>query len=191
MNYNNKYIAWGITLAAVGGIMLLNRRKQTTPSLIKNNGGMAMNNYFADKEFAKSTTADKYGLTNEPSAEAWYNLHALRDNILNPAREALGYPIYITSGYRSGYLNSLVGGASNSQHTTGKAVDITAKNLARNRELFAILVQMGNFDQLIWEKGGEWIHVSYSPGGNRGQILAYNGKAYININNNWQGVINL
>lgn len=32
---NNKYIAWGITLAAVGGIVLLNRRKQTTPSLIK------------------------------------------------------------------------------------------------------------------------------------------------------------
>ena len=31
---DNKYIAWGITLAAVGGIILLNRRKQTTPSLI-------------------------------------------------------------------------------------------------------------------------------------------------------------
>ena len=184
----SKYYAWGITLAAVGGIWLLSRRKQTTPSLITNNGGMAMNNYFADKEFTYSETAKKYGLQNEPDLTTWDRLHALRDHVLNPAREILGKPIYITSGYRSGYLNSLVGGTSSSQHTTGEAVDITTKNLALNRELFGILVRLGNFDQLIWEKGGEWIHVSYSTR-NRGQILAYDGSRYADITNYWQQAI--
>lgn len=35
MSINSRYIAWGITLAAVGGIWLLNRRKQQAPSLIE------------------------------------------------------------------------------------------------------------------------------------------------------------
>lgn len=184
----SKYTAWAITLAAVGGAILLGRRKGLPVSLITREDGTIMKNYFGDKEFTYSETAKKYGIDNTPDDLAWQHIHELRDNVLNPAREQLGHPVYITSGYRSKALNSFVGGASNSQHLTGEAADITTKNHARNRELFAILAQMGNFDQLIWEKGGEWIHVSFRPSG-RGQMLSYNGSSYQNINNNWQNVV--
>lgn len=51
MSYNNKYIAWGITLVAVGGILLLNRRKQTTPSLINN--GMSLDYRTTNKKMPR------------------------------------------------------------------------------------------------------------------------------------------
>ena len=148
-----------------------------------------MKNYFGDKEFTQSDIAKKNGIDNTPDELTWQRIHELRDYVLNPAREQLGKPIYITSGYRSPKLNNLVGGASNSQHVTGEAADITTRNLARNRQLFAILAAMNNFDQLIWEKGGEWIHVSFRYGSGRGQMLSYDGKNYYNINNNWQNIV--
>lgn len=186
---NQQYIALGITFLAIGGAWLLGRKKSTQQSdvsLLNNND---MKNYFSDSEFTRSDTAKRLGIDNTPDENTWSRIHELRNYVLNPARYRLGKAIYITSGYRSPQLNKAVGGAANSQHVTGEAADITTKSLAGNRELFAILVQMGNFDQLIWEKGGEWIHVSFRRGGGRGQILAYDGKGYTNINNNWQNIV--
>ena len=176
------YIPAFLTIACVAAILAMKRKREQNISV--------MNNYFGNSEFTNSDTAKRLGIVNDPTDQAWSNLFALRDNILNPARRKLSRPIYITSGYRSPELNAAVGGASNSQHTTGEAVDITTRNLALNKRLFAILAKM-NFDQLIWEKGGEWIHVSYrhDPTTNRGQMLAYNGTSYQNINNNWQTII--
>lgn len=147
-----------------------------------------MNNYFADKEFIASSKAKELGIDNTPDAATWERLHALRDKILNPARYHLGRAIYITSGYRCPQLNAAVGGAADSQHVKGEAVDITTRSLAKNRDLFRILVQLGNFDQLIWENGGDWIHVSYRPFA-RGEMLSFDGNYYTNINNNWQTAI--
>lgn len=190
MSKLSTYSAWVVTIAAVaGGLWLLRRGRNSTPTLVTNKDGETMRNYFADKEFTQSTTAKKYGINNEPDALTWQRIYELRDYILNPARAKLGKPIYITSGYRSDALNKLVGGENNSQHKSGEAADITTKNLARNRELFSILAQLGNFDQLIWEKGGDWIHVSFRYGGNRGQMLAYDGNGYKNINYDWQTAI--
>ena len=133
--------------------------------------GIITSNYFSDKELYISNTAKKNGIDNTPSDEAWKNLYALRDNILNPAREELGSCIYINCAYRCPKVNSLVGGVANSQHTTGQAADITTKSIEKNKELFEIIVKQGLFDQLIWEGNGSWIHVSYSNK-KRGQLLA-------------------
>ena len=189
-NRSSNITAWAITLAAAFGAYYVWKRgrQSNPPSLIIDTNNSNMKNYFGDKEFTRSTTAEERGISNEPDAATWQRIHALRDNILNPARANLGHPIYITSGYRSPYLNSLVGGAANSQHVTGEAADITTRDLTLNRALFEILVKLGNFDQLIWEKGGEWIHVSFRPVG-RGQMLAYDGSKYTPINNNWQNVV--
>ena len=187
MSKTSTYSAWGVAIAcAVGAYIVLKRGRDTIPTLL-NNGDMK--NYFGDSEFTNSTKAKQLGIKNIPTADDWTRIYALRDNILNPARQQLGYAVYITSGYRSPELNKAVGGAANSQHTTGEAADITTKWRTRNKKLFAILAQLGNFDQLIWEKGGEWIHVSYRPGANRGEMLAYDGSSYRNINNNWQTAI--
>ena len=180
---NSNKIAWIVTLAAVGGAWLLNRRGGSI--LSRYNG---MKNYFSNSEFTNSSIAKQNGIRNNPDAATWGRIYLLRDNVLNPAREALGQPIYITSGYRCPRLNALVGGASNSQHVTGEAADLDTRSLDGNKRLFTILAQMGNFDQLIWEKGGEWIHVSFTTTP-RGEMLAYNGNYYTNINNTWQNLM--
>ena len=148
-----------------------------------------MKSYFTIAELCASDTAKKYGIDNTPTDEARYNLQQLINNVLDPARRRLGKAIYVSSGYRSPELNRKVGGVSNSQHQYGLAADITARDM---NKLFAILVSLGNFDQLIWEhpKSSKWIHVSYNPAGaNRAQILDYNGKQYTNIANNWQAYL--
>ena len=151
--------------------------------------GSITGNYFTDDELTHSDTADRLGLDNTPSSSTLRKLHALRDAVLNPARKKLGSFIRVNCAYRSPAVNSAVGGTSNSQHLTGEAADITAGSIPRNRELFRILVSLGNYDQLIWEKGGQWIHVSYKIGSGRKQLLAYDGKKYTNITNNWEGAI--
>ena len=124
-------------------------------------------------------------IPNVPSAEEIANLKELVVNVLQPAREIYGKSITITSGYRSAEVNRRVGGATNSQHTKGEAVDIKCED---NSELFNIIRQL-DFDQLLWEFGNDiqpqWIHVSYKKNGNRKDILKakkINGKTtYIKI----------
>ena len=124
-------------------------------------------------------------IPNVPSAEEIANLKELVVNVLQPAREIYGKPITVTSGFRSKEVNAHVGGAVNSQHTKGEAVDITCDD---NSELFDIIRQL-DFDQLLWEFGNDiqpkWIHVSYKKNGNRREMLKakkVNGKtAYIKI----------
>lgn len=174
-----------VLIAAVAVIVLIvfyARMKQS----IK---GALSGNYFSDDELIASETAKKLGLDNTPSEATWKKLHALRDHVLNPAREQLGSYIRVNCAYRSEAVNAAVGGVSNSQHKTGEAADITAGSKIKNRELFKILVSLNNYDQLIWEKDGSWIHVSHRASGNRGQILAYNGSKYVDIKSNWEGVI--
>ena len=94
------------------------------------------------------------------------------------------------SGYRSPRVNQLVGGVANSQHLTGEAADIDGNSIANNRKIFQAIVENGVYDQLIWEKGGEWIHVSYKKNGaNRKSLLSYDGSKYQRINDNWENFI--
>lgn len=150
--------------------------------------GMLTNSYFTIDELCASETAKKNNIDNSPSPAISDNLQALIDNVLDPAREEFGSTVWVNSGYRSKQLNLLVGGVDDSQHTTGQAADITTKTKKGNQKLFTILVQQNNYDQIIWEGGGAWIHVSYNPNGqNRKQILAQNNNGtYSNIKTNWQ-----
>ena len=186
MNKNQKIIIISAAVSAMICVVLIivffQRMKQTIM-------GVVSNNYFTFYELYHSNTAIANGINNTPTPEARLNLLKLRENILNPAREKLGSAIWVNSGYRCPELNAEVGGSSTSDHMTGCAADLDTRSKKKNQELFAILVEMGNFDQLIWEGGGEWIHVSYRQSGNRGQILAQEGSRYPSIKNNWQTYI--
>jgi hypothetical protein len=59
--------------------------------------------------------------------------------ILQPLRDQIGVPLYVTSGYRGVYENAAAHGAEHSQHMLGEAVDI-ASNHHTPEELLAILV---------------------------------------------------
>ena len=123
--------------------------------------------YFKLKEFTDSITAKARGIENTPTPEAIANIELLVSNILDPAREKFGSPIKINSGYRTKELNKAVKGSDTSQHMRGQAADITSKD---NFRLFNLLKSLP-FDQLIWERGGQWVHVSYNEGYNRRMIM--------------------
>lgn len=115
--------------------------------------------YFSIGELTASVTAVRLGIDNTPSAEAVRNMTRLVDAVLDPAREQLGQPITVNSGYRCAALNSAVGGVPRSYHTAGRAADITTGNVEGNRKLLGILMSLPH-SELIWEKGGRWIHVA-------------------------------
>jgi hypothetical protein len=138
--------------------------------------------YFTLEELFHSDKAVSMGLDNDPrntlsvdnSEIIITNITRLVVEVLDPARELLGKPISVSSGYRNDKLNKAVGGANTSQHLLGEAADITCYN---NKYLFDIIKQNLIFDQLILEestingKKVEWVHVSYRKGKNRKQAF--------------------
>ena len=105
------------------------------------------------------------GSTGSPQAVA--NIGALVENVLDPAREKLGKPIVVNSGYRCPKHNAAVGGVTNSQHMKGEAADIRCTDIRRLKQ---IIIDNGRYDQLI--DYGTFLHVSWKRnGGNRKQKL--------------------
>ena len=83
-------------------------------------------------------------------------------------------PVIINSGYRSPEVNRLAGGASQSNHLTGCAVDIRCLDKAQAIRYGCILLDIADgkkmdFDELILEKRGTtiWVHFAVKPRGNR------------------------
>ena len=127
-----------------------------------------MTKNFTLAELTKTST----GLPNALPKHLEGNLRALAENVLQPARDALG-ALQVTSAYRSPEVNKRIGGASKSQHVQGQAADL--KYSGGNGVLFRWIVENVDYDQLIWEFGDEehpaWVHVSYVEGKNRKQKL--------------------
>lgn len=123
--------------------------------------------YFSIAELCESTEAEELEIENNPTPEAIDNLTALIDKVLDPAREALGKPITVNSGYRCGSLNKAVGGSATSQHVTGQAADIElgGKTQEENKQLYDWIAENCEFDQLINEYNYSWVHVSYRKDG--------------------------
>ena len=130
--------------------------------------------YFTLDELTYSYTAKQKGINNTPNATVKANLINLVDNILDPLREAYGKPIVVSSGYRCPELNKAVKGAPKSQHVKGEAADIRTQSdkPEDNKKLFDLALKLNlPFDQLIDEYGFNWVHVSFSKGHNRKQVL--------------------
>jgi zinc D-Ala-D-Ala carboxypeptidase len=129
-------------------------------------------------EMTRSEMAKRKGISNEPTPEHLANMIVLAEKVFEPIREHFGVPIYISSGYRSAALNKKIGGAKNSQHCLGQAIDIDMDGHPHvsNVQIFNYIRENLFFDQLIWEFGSntspDWVHVSYNTSGNqRGHIL--------------------
>lgn len=124
-------------------------------------------------EFIISQTAQRRGIDNTPPPDVVKNLKLLCDFILQPTRDFLGSPIFISSGFRCLELNHVIRGAAGSQHTVGKASDI--KHSTKLVEIFNFIRHNLPFDQLIWEFGDKtypgWVHASYTPFKRRAEVL--------------------
>ena len=128
---------------------------------------------FKLSEFFISSTADKNGIKNKPSLDARAtierNINLLVDNVLDPIRDKFCAPVIITSGYRCPQVNQLVGGVANSQHMSGCAADFNIKGGTHltMRQVFLNIYDTMDFDQLIYYRHKNIIHVSYVENGNR------------------------
>tara|TARA_R100000458_G_C8225509_1_gene208658 strand:- start:570 stop:1040 length:471 start_codon:yes stop_codon:yes gene_type:complete len=129
-------------------------------------------------EVTKSITAKRLGIDNTPDEWTKENLRQVAINVFQPVRDALGCPVFVSSGYRSADLNVAIGGSKRSQHVEGRALDLDADVYGgtSNCDIFHYIKENLEFDQLIWEFGDEsnpdWVHVSYVyDGPNRKRCL--------------------
>lgn len=123
--------------------------------------------WFKEKELACKCCGQLPPLAKE-------NITALVDKVLDPARERLGKPIIVNSGYRCPRHNREVGGATNSQHMKGEAADIRCDD---NKKLLELLMESQKFDQLIIYP--TFIHVSWKRvGQNRRMVLEKTANGY-------------
>jgi zinc D-Ala-D-Ala carboxypeptidase len=140
---------------------------------------MKISEHLDMSEVIRSESAKRLGIKNIPTDEHTANLKVIAENIFEPIRQNFRVPIRISSAYRSAALNRAIGGATNSQHSIGEAIDIDMDGNPHgvtNKQIFDYIKNNLNFDQLIWEfgdnKNPDWIHVSYKAKGNqRKQVL--------------------
>lgn len=101
-----------------------------------------------------------YGLNTPPPRELWPNV-ALIARVMDEFRERHGSPVIITSAYRNLDYNSQLGGADQSQHRLGWAVDFTSP-MGTQDQWKRILMEMrseGLFQGGIGSVGSAGIHV--------------------------------
>lgn len=132
-------------------------------------------------ELLTSATATRKGIDNTPSGTVLKNLIEASNNLWQPVRDYLRYPIVINSGFRSEKLNRAIGGAKNSVHLHGLAIDFVVPGFGDTRKIIKALNQFFKekniaFDQLILEypnSPGSWVHLGYrhSSGAQRRQYF--------------------
>jgi zinc D-Ala-D-Ala carboxypeptidase len=139
-----------------------------------------MMKHFKKSDYSHSDTAIRESIENIPNEHAEWKFEMLVFWLLDPLREFLGEPVWISSGFRSKALNLALKGADGSQHMAEEcwvAVDIVTRDL---KKAFEYLKQQ-EFDQLIFEEaeGKRWIHLSLRMDDkNRNEVLKYKNGIY-------------
>lgn len=123
---------------------------------------MQLSPNFSFEEAILSSTALRKGIDNNPPEAVFENMKevALRMEVV---RNLIGSKaIHIDSWYRCTELNEAVGGAWDSAHLLGWAVDFICTVFGSPLEICKFLAASGiKFDQLIQE--GSWVHISFAP----------------------------
>ena len=162
--------------------------------IVQLNANAKLSEHFSLGELTKSNSHPE--IYNIPSHEAIANmkrlcgwLEVLRERAASPGPTASpgpskgrGVPIIINSGYRSPQLNRKIGGAPNSNHLTGCAVDIRVSGMEQLIRYAAILLDYADeskqdFDELLIEKnryGAIWLHFAVRPKDNRRKVAFIN-----------------
>jgi zinc D-Ala-D-Ala carboxypeptidase len=134
-----------------------------------------LSRYFTLARLVASDTARSRGIDNTPPDALLPNLRLLARG-LDRVRLLLRQPLEISSGYRCPDLNAAVGGAPNSQHAQGLAVDFTCPGFGPPLAVARALRESEiAFDQCIYEFS-EWIHLSFSAAPRRRVLTIYDSR---------------
>lgn len=123
-------------------------------------------------EFLVSQTAERHGIDMTPPPHIIENLEQLCVEVLQPAREAIDRPFFISSGYRPYPLNRLIGGSSTSAHMMGQAADFMVHGMTPFHVCVTMMEMALPYDQLIHEFG-RWIHVGQGARDRNETLTAY------------------
>lgn len=126
-------------------------------------GQMQLTPNFTLEELVASDKAKELKIDNRPTDQIALNLKFTAAGLERIRAFLSDTPIVITSGYRSESLNKAVGGAKNSQHQKGEAVDFICPKMLSPWEVCKALessVRVLGIDQLIYER--MWVHVSFT-----------------------------
>ncbi len=122
---------------------------------------MNLTPHFELSEFLRSQAAARSGETLDPPPFVVDNLRRLCVDVLEPLRTSLGQAVVITSGWRPKWLNTMIGGAQNSAHLTGRAADIHVQGMAAIDLARFIQRQRIPVDKCLNEFQ-QWVHVQVS-----------------------------
>ena len=157
------------------------------------NNKMKLSEHYSLGELTKTKHVTADG--NIPSRVAIENLKRICENWLEDLRYSYNTlyclepgedyetsknvePLVINSGYRSPAVNKLAGGAANSNHLTGCAVDIRCTGKEQMIRYASILLDIADgtkqeFDELLLEQHGSvcCLHFAVRPKDNRRKVL--------------------
>ena len=131
---------------------------------------MKISDNFSLDQFTISQTAIRKGIDNSPTPEALFSLEQLCKKVLEPLLPK-GFKFSINSGYRGPALNKAIGGAKDSQHCKGQAVDLNPLNMTVEEFYQGIIKSGVPYDQIIQEFNS-WVHVSYVSEPRRSRLRA-------------------
>lgn len=133
---------------------------------------MRLSKNFTLDEFLVSQTAERNSIDMTPPPEVIENLQRLVDGCLQPLRDDLASPMFISSGYRPLQLNTMIGGSSSSEHINGNACDFTVVRQKPFDTCELIVALVLPFDQVIHEFG-RWVHLGVRDILRGEQLTAY------------------
>ena len=108
-------------------------------------------------------------IDNRPPPDVVTTLRATAERMEGVRRLLGDRVISVSSGYRCPALNKAVGGARNSAHLTGHAVDFNCYGFGSPKAVCRAIAESDlAFDQMIEE--GTWVHIAFATPGRR-QIL--------------------
>lgn len=119
-------------------------------------------NFYLD-EFTRSGVAARLGrpIVVALDSPEYANLRRLCTHVLQPIRDGLG-PVFVTSGIRPLWLNTMMGSRPSSQHIPGQAADFRVVGFSPFEVVAWLIGSAIPFDQVIHEFG-QWVHVSINP----------------------------
>ena len=108
-----------------------------------------------------SFEGERHGILNKPNAEQMRNIQGAASAFLAVRALFRSGEIRINSWFRNPAVNGIVGGAENSAHLQGWAIDFKAPPVPLVSVCQRIITAQITFDQLILEY--KWVHISFSP----------------------------
>lgn len=97
---------------------------------------------------------------------------------LDAIRAEVGFPLIVTSGYRTRAHNEKVGGVADSSHTKGLAVDLAAPTESAKHAIARAAIKNG-ISRIGW--GRTFIHLDVDPQKTQGVVWGY-GNTYPSFN---------